>query len=240
MFAACKSDPSPTPECGDSNIKIIAKALYGGDPLVLYQAVDYPQGFKVKFSRADFMIKGLKLSGSSGELAYKDSVFILQFTDTEVEKAKLGNAISFDQCDGNFNELKLGVGLNKDLNAKKPSDFPSSHPLANAFYYWDAWKSYIFMKIEGKYDQDGDGNFEGSFVYHIGTDDLYKLITMPISLNAQTGKSNSLELDIDLKDILAAGGEFIDIPKNPSSHNPGDIAIAHKIYDNLSTAITVK
>jgi hypothetical protein len=44
------------------------------------------------------------------------------------------------------------------------------------------------MKIEGKYDKDGDGNFEGNFAYHIGTD-LYAQYTLAL---ADSGKGDVL------------------------------------------------
>lgn len=239
-FYSCTTTEGPTPVCEESYINVLAKANFGDEPLVLFQNYDYPQGYKIKFSRADFMVKGMKLSGSESNLSYKDSVFVLQFTATDLAKANEGIKLELDKCEGEFNELILGIGLNKEINAKKPSDFPSSDILSNSFYYWDAWKSYIFLKIEGKFDKDGDGIFEGSFVYHIGTDDLYRIINLPIDLKAQPGKSNTLTLNFDLKTILANGGDYIDIPANPSSHNPGDIAIAKKIADNLLVAVSTK
>lgn len=237
-FVSCKKDGDTKPSCDNSLVTISAKARYGADPLVLFQNYDYPQGFKVKFSRADFIIKGMQFSGPSGKLAYPDSVFVLKFESTDVASAENGVQLKFDKCEGNYNSLSLGIGLDSLTNASTPSDFPSSHALANAFYYWDAWKSYIYLKIEGKYDKDGDGNFEGNFVYHIGTDKLYRIINLPVNINAETGKSNSIVLNFDIKTILANGSDFIDIISHPSSHNPGDIQIATKIADNLQPALS--
>lgn len=238
-FQACELCKEPLPQCGESLINVQAKATFGSEPLVLFTDYDYPQGYKLKITRADFMINGLVLEGLSKSLTYNDSVFILQFTEDNLEKAKLGQTIKFDTCGGDFHTLNFNIGVGAETNKKNPSDFPPGHPLANAFYYWDAWKSFIFMKIEGKYDKDGDGNFEGNFAYHIGTD-LFSKYALPVSLHATTGDLNKLELNFDIKRILASETDFIDIPMHPASHNPGDTAVAHKLFDNLAKAVTVK
>lgn len=239
LFYGCKENNSPTPDCSKNPVTIHAKAFYGHEPLVLFKDFDYPQGYKLKITRADFMIHGLELTGNTNTLSFKDSVFVLQFTDDNYNSAAKGQALTFGDCKGDFNAIRLAIGVDKETNTKKPSDFPSGHPLANAFYYWDAWKSFIFMKIEGKYDKDGDGNFEGNFAYHIGTD-LYAQYTLPVVLKASPDKDNSLDLNFDIKRILTSDTEFIDIPTHPASHNPGDTAVANMLYQNLAKAVTVK
>lgn len=236
FMTSCKKD-AVEPSCENSRVCINAKLLYGGQPLALFSDVDYPQGFKIKVTRADFMLSKLKFSGITDALIYKDSAVLVSFTETDPIKAKDGLNIIFDDCKGNFNNLTMGIGVDSLLNSKNPSDFASQDILSNAFYYWDAWKSYIFLKIEGKYDADADGNFEGTFVYHIGTNPLYKVLNLPLSFNAVSGADNTKVVYFDVKKILTNGSDFIDMVKYPTSHNPGDLAIAGKIFDNLPTAI---
>jgi hypothetical protein len=234
LFAGCKKDPIV-----NDLITIRAKATYGGQPLIFFQPIDYPQGFKIKFQTVDIMIKGFNLSNSTNTIRTNDSVFVLHFTNTDETQAKNGILKSFNVNEGNYNNLNFGIGVDSLLNIKSPSDFPASSVLSDPYYYWDAWKSYIFMKIEGSYDADGDGNYEGTFTYHTGKTNLFKIFNLPLSVTAKKGIVNELELSFDLKNILAADGDYIDVVKNPTSHKPADLPILERIFTHLSKSVSV-
>lgn len=221
-------------------ITIKSTATYGGAPLVLYTPVDY-FGMNIKVITADFMISGFTLSGSNKVINTPDTVFMLKFTDSNLTNAgaKEGIVKTFNADEWVYNNLFFGVGVDSSINKKRPEDFNTS-PLNDGYYYWEAWKSYIFLKVEGTFDADGDGNYEGGFAYHIGTSDLFKILSLPVNLNAGVNANNQIHLNFDIKDVLGAGGDFIDMKLTPSSHNPKDVAISQKIYNHLSTAITIK
>ncbi len=223
-------------------ISIRAKATYGGQPLVFFQPVDYPQGFKIKIETVDFMIKGFNLSGAVDNINTNDSVFVIKFSDTNLNAIGATNGIikSFAVNKGSYSLLNFGIGVDSLTNKKNPSNFPSSSILSDSYYYWDAWKSFVFMKVEGSYDADGDGIYEGGFAYHTGTSNLFKLFNLPVNLTAKPGSTNEIVLNFDIRDVLAADNDYIDMKLFPSSHNPKDIAISQKIFAHLSKAVSVK
>ena len=235
LVASCKKDPMV-----NDLISIRSKAIYGGQPLIFFQPVDYPQGFKIKFQRVDIMIKGFNLSDSIHTIKTNDSVFVLHFTNKDETDATNGILTSFKVNEGHYNNLNFGIGVDSLINIHNPSEFPSSSVLSDYFYYWDAWKSYIFMKIEGSYDADGDGIYEGAFTYHTGKTSLFKIFNLPVDINAKKSTINELELSFDVKNILSADGDYIDVIKNPTSHKPTDLPTLEKIFAHLSKSVTLK
>ena len=231
---ACKKDTIV-----NDMLSIRSKATYGGSPLVFFQPLDYPQGFKIKFQTVDIMIKGFNLSDANHIIHSSDSVFVLHFTNNDLATANSGINERFSVNDGNYNNLNFGIGVDSLINIKKPSDFPSSSVLSDSYYYWDAWSSYIFMKIEGSYDADGDGNYEGTFTYHTGKTGLNKVYNLPVNIVAKKAQINEIVLNFDIKNILAADGDYIDLIKNPTSHKPADLPILLKIFKHLDTAVSV-
>lgn len=220
-------------------VTIRAKALYGGSPLVFFQPLDYPQGFKIKFQTVDIMIKGFNLSDSVHSIHTNDSIFLLHFTNNDLTAANNGIVNRFSINDGHYYNLNFSIGVDSLINIKKPADFPSSSVLSDSYYYWDAWSSFIFMKIEGSYDANGDGIYEGTFTYHTGKTGLNKVYNLPVNIVAKKAQINELELDFDIKNILAADGDYIDLVKNPTSHKPADLPILLKIFKHLDKSVSV-
>ncbi|HMG15714.1 MAG TPA: MbnP family protein [Saprospiraceae bacterium] len=235
LIIGCKKDPLV-----NDLISIRAKATYDGQPLVFFQPVEYPQGFKIIVKRVDIMIKGFNLFDSIHTIRTPDSVFVLHFTNKDEADAKNGILTSFQVNEGQYNNLNFGIGVDSLINIRNPSNFPSASVLSDYFYYWDGWKSFIFMKIEGSYDADGDGNYEGTFTYHTGKTSLFKIFNFPVNINAKKGVVNELELSFDIKNILAADGDYIDLVLNPTSHKPTDVPTLEKIYSHLSKSVTLK
>jgi hypothetical protein len=239
IFIQCTKEKNEDPALGRT-VTLNTRVVYDGLDAVILQAYDYPQGYKIKFNRMDFMIKSPALNGSVKKTT-KDSVYIMKFTDVNntLATAQKGIDLQFPNASGNFNSLVFGIGLDAATNAKDPSAFPNSSPLSDFFYYWEAWKSYIFLKVEGTCDPDGDGNFDQFFAYHIGSDDLYRVLTKSVSITDDS-KDQVIKMTIDLKTLMAANGDFINIPLTPSSHSPKDKPLSEKIANNLNAAITIQ
>ncbi len=235
FFFGCTNETSP-----NDLISVRTKATYDGKPLILYNWVDYPQGFKIRFQTVDIMIKGFNLSDATHTIHSTDSVFVLHYINDNENDAKNGIVNRFQVNEGQYNNLNFILGVDSLINLKKPEDFPSNSILSNHYYYWDVWSSFIFMKIEGQYDINGDGNFDGTFTYHTGKNDFYKTFNIPVDIIAQKGSLNEIVLDIDIKNILAADGDFIDVNKNPTSHKQQDLPTLLKIFNHLSKAVTVE
>ncbi len=101
---------------------------------------------------------------------------------------------------GTYKAIKFGIGVNNQLNETNPTSVSTGNVLnENRDMYW-AWLKYVFCKVEGRVDIDGDGNLETDLRYHIGTNDFYRIayVSMPtIQVNAGDTKNFKLNLLID-------------------------------------------
>jgi len=225
---ACKDDEK-------GNLTIHFKALYDGQPLSMFNTKPFTNPEQLQFTHLSFLVSDLALVDQSNTVDL-DDIELVDLSFDDVNDADLGYIIQFKDIDArNYSGIKFGIGVPADLNAKTPSEFPSNHPLSKTGYYWEAWSSYIFTKIEGHIDTLGIGDFTTGFAYHTGTDDLYLPLEAPVPITIEDGKNKVIEIVIDYKEVL----DGINIKANPQNHNPADSIQIAQIVENLSHAITL-
>ena len=143
-----------------------------------------------------------------------------------------------------YNTLALGIGVPADLNRTKPNEYSTSHPLGldNSGEYWEAWDSYIFVKIEGQYDSDNNG-FDAddvAFAYHVGQDEFYKKLSAQFdsAINIKAGESTNIELRLDVEKLfITDNGELLEL----EAHDPSNQSDAMRlIMDNFKTALVYR
>jgi len=206
MAASCGKETAPPVDT--ATIQLSFRATYNGAPLVLNQEYEY-QGSIVRFSKINFYLANLVAANDDGETELSEIQFInLTQTHNTAPDAETGTVMSFSNVPvGTYSKLKFGVGVPADLNKTNPSDYSTTHPLGadNSGEYWEAWDSYIFAKIEGQYDVNGNG-FDGddiSFAYHIGgRSDLYKAIELDNNLILRAGEMTDLIFELDVAQLF--------------------------------------
>jgi len=240
ILSACDKDTATPIET--TTLGFAFTANYGGVPLVINeQEYDYA-GKPIRFSKVSFYMSNVTL----GETEVSDVNYVdLTKTHTDQAAAETGTIMNFPKIPvGEYNSMAFGIGVAPDLNRTKPSDYSTSHPLGadNSGEYWEAWESYIFVKIEGQYDADGDG-FDGedvAFAYHIGQDEMYKSISAtfdsPLLLEENTPTNISFSLDI--KQLLTTGtGELLPL----DTHDPNNqMDVMRMIMNNFPAALIYK
>lgn len=233
FLVACKDDDDPNPETG--SIAIHFKALYDGDPLVTFQTKPFITGQQIDFSTLTAMISDISLYQTGGE-ELLDEIELVDMSFDNLLAAEDGYTVQYTGIPvGSYNGIRFGVGVPADANAMKPADFPSSNPLSNTGYYWEAWDSFIFSKTEGRLDTLGTGPLDLNFALHTGSDDLYRLLEGAIPITIQAAATEELTIFIDYRDLLNG----VDIKSKPQNHNPGDSLQIGKIVTNLQTSITL-
>ena len=243
MAASCGKEP-PLP-IDTAAINLSFRATYAGEMLILNQQnYDY-EGKAVRFSKVNFYLANLAAVNDDGETELSEIQFIdLTLTHNTATDAQKGTVINFSRVPvGSYKFLKFGIGVPADLNKTNPSDYSSSHPLGadNSGEYWEAWNSYIFAKIEGQYDEDGSGNFDGndiSFAYHIGMDRVYKEIELDNIINLNAGETTNLNFELDVRRLLTRpAGSLIPL----EAHDPNNqIEEMFIIRDNFRLALQLK
>jgi hypothetical protein len=224
----------PTPS---SEVDLVFKPNFNNKPFVINQIYDI-NGKKVRFTRLSFLLtetcpKASISSGSCGSNAY---LVDLSNLDDSTKSSKGQTQRISQAIAGNMKVVQLGVGVAKNLNANLPKDFPNTNPLSDAGLYWTDWKSYIFLKIEGLMDKDGDGKFETGITLHTGGDDSFRSIVFDKTFQVGGSTIEIVNFDLNINTLLRG----IDLATVNSTHQTGDKPTMLKIMDNMTDAIILK
>lgn len=238
LFSACGDDK--TPDAGPlTDFKITFKARYDGQPFEKNKNYPY-DNYNIQISRFSTYLSDITLLKGSEEVKLSDIEWI-EFTPDLSPKA-VDVPITFAKVpEGDYTGIRFGYGVRPDLNAKRPNNFPAGHPLAREIEYWLGWKSYIFSKVEGQGDSNGDNIADVFLLYHCGSDAVYRSYTfnLPIRVEQNAG----LEVTFDAKKLFTVGNGVLDlkvIDNQATSNDPKDVKIATVLMDNFDLATTVE
>jgi hypothetical protein len=227
-FFSCKKDGEP--------ITIHLQLLYDGDPMVMQQEYAYPDGKTFIATKVSMYLSDINLEGSVKSLSIADVAFV-NFSESHrtAESASEGYLLYNDKVDfGSIESLQFNVGLTPEQNRTVPADYASGTPLAMPGEYWLAWDSFIFVKIEGRIDLDGDGITEEGVALHLGSDQVMQSFSL-----ANTNGSTALTVAIDISKIFA-NDKIYDIGANPQIHSLSQMPSLLELSENLSHAIFLK
>lgn len=229
LFQSCSKDKE------GGAIEFNFKLLYDGSPLVAGQEYDYPQGFKFFVTKFSMFLSELSLENSTTTYDFSDPIFLdLAAEQFDAETAERGVSVRFDDIPENeYTNLRISLGLPGTLNGTNPSNYTSDSPLANTGEYWAGWESYIFHKLEGKMDPDGDGELDAGIALHIGSDEAYRSRVISKNIRIDGGETTVVEIKIDLKDVLTIEGQAFDLKETPQVHHLGVLPKVLPIMDNL-------
>jgi len=135
-----------------------------------------------------------------------------------------------------FTQIRFGLGLNPILNNSDPATFEFNNPLSiYPGMYWVWASKYIFSKIEGKIDNDQDGDADQAFFYHTGFDKYYQSVSpITINLNSTLGSTEQLNIAIDVMDIFNQPTDSINYQIDGQTHTDDNEALAERFLVNLS------
>ena len=239
LFISCDDDDGTID--GTGNLEINFLATYDDEPLVFNKTYQYVDDQQIQFDVSEFYISDMQMEGPV-QLILAD-IFNLDYSIVSGDpgNAEAGITITFtDIPEGVYSNLEMGIGVSPDLNSQTPSDFPSGHPLRDESNYWQPWSSFIFSKLEGQLDSLGTDNFDLTYVYHSGKDELYSTITKGITVDIESGRTTRMTFTIDHKDLLFRGDEALDIKSKPTAHSAGDLAYPRYILENFDQAIKLE
>jgi hypothetical protein len=210
--------------------------FYDGSPLVMFQEYAYPDGKAFQFTRVSFFISDLRLDTDQGEVVIKEVDFI-NLTQSHSDPASAQEGFLYYTGSvpaSSINRLSFNVGLTPEQNQTVPADYASGHPLARPGEYWLAWDSYIFAKIEGWVDLDGDGQVESGVALHLGSD----AVQQKMAFDLESGTEN-IQLDLELKTTFEQDSIY-DIETTPQIHTLSQLPYALELAQNLGKSFNVK
>ena len=229
LFTSCKDDKE-----GSLTLHFIP--THDGLPLVIFQEENVAGQPPLQFTHLSMLVSDMTIFDSPESVLLKD-VELVDMSFDDADGALEGYTLKVDNVVAKtYQGLSFGIGVPPDLNSRTPADFASSHPLSKTGYYWEAWESFIFMKIEGRIDTVPPLDFETGFAYHTGSDGLYTLLqSNDIEVVIEDGKNTDVYIAVDFPKLL----QGIDISANPQNHNPTDLVQIAEIVNNLQSAITL-
>lgn len=227
VFTACEE---PEPE--NPVLRINFKLAYNGQEMNLYDEVTDSNGDVLKFETLKIYASDFEMDGKN-DLGFPD-VQLINFNSSD------DRFVELELEPGTYSKLDFGIGLTPDLNATDPVAVPDTDPLsATQAMYWTWASKYIFYKIEGRADT-GNGSFDHFFLYHVGTDDLFRHTQeLDINLNLDNGDFRTVDVWIDLANVFEGDGA-ISIRDEPASHTLDHYDIAEKMADKFVDAFVVE
>lgn len=239
LFVSASCEKEGTTPVGTSSLSFSFTTNFDGEPIVMNEKTYDYNGQAIRFSKVNFYLSDLTLGGK--EIADVSFIDLTKTHDSE-EAAETGTLINFSKVPiGDYTSLSFGIGVAADLNRTKPSEYATSHPLGadHSGEYWEAWNSYIFVKIEGQYDADGNG-FDANdvaFAYHIGQDEFYKTLSAEFNSAIVIEKDvpQEVELRLNIKELFTTSdGSLLEL----SAHDPNNqMDVMRMIMDNFTTAL---
>jgi hypothetical protein len=220
-------------------------STYQDEPLVMYDATySYPDGAPVKFQLFNYYVSDVSLireDDPEGPGEHLAEVLLVDFSEILTPAdATAGLTFHFDQLPiGKYTGIRLGLGIAPELNATQPGDYNDpNHPLARNWWSWA--RGYVFTKIEGNADVDGDGVFNTKLTYHVGDNSLYRELTFHREI-VVSERDQNLHFNVDLYDMLNPGNEYLDISQTEfTQDHTNNEAIYGFLWDNLVDAFTLQ
>lgn len=218
---------------GSLTLRFIAQS--DGNPVEMFKTENSVNVHPLQFTHLSMLLSDFKLL-SAGDDQFLKEVDLVDLSFDDLNSATEGFTIQIDQIPAKtYDGITFGIGVPASENAKVPADFPSSNPLSRTGYYWQAWDSYIFMKIEGRIDTNSSGDFETNFAFHTGSNELYSILESQFPVSITEGGNTEISIVFDYARLL----EGVDIASNPQNHNPADSIQIGRIVNNLQNAITL-
>jgi len=228
--------------CGksDNEYTVNIKMEYGGESLVMYDEVTYPDGTRMRITD----VKGYVSSGSFGYKNSEERVFDVKFLElgdahSDAEEAAEGYNWKIKSDFKDLFDFSFKIGISDEDNNTKPADYDSSNDLSRASEYWPNWGSYIYFKVEGNADFNGDGEYGSgeNIVIHLGTESASKWVGLDVESADET-----LPLILDIRKVFEGENGLYDLEAMPTIHATLNDEVKENIEllsDNLSRAFSV-
>ena len=249
-FSCCKDDDIDCcvmPTDGSLELNFTTQTQDGN--MILFQDFDLENGMQLNINKLQFYISDIRLLKGNEEIKIGEVELVTFRTHSNPAVASLGESFGFYEIPPDtYTGVKFGIGVDAELNGNDPTYYAGlegDHVLSSGIDYWSGWESYIFTKIEGFFDRNGNGTAGGGdpeeeITYHTGINELYREKTIEANIDITEGGVFILPLIVDMDKIFNSAAS-IDIPNEPVAHsNPlieENMIITTKIADNLVEAI---
>lgn len=201
--------------CGndeDTSATVNFKLKYGQDDLVMFNNFVADDGTMMRITDVKGFISDFTLIAGNESEVISDVKFIeLGDAHSDEEEAAIGYNWTIESELASVNEVNFNIGVSNEINETVPADYSSSSDLSRTSEYWTNWGSFIFFKVEGNADFDGNGTFDSgeNIVLHLGSESAFKFVDLNKSMS-----DNTIAIELDVEKIF----EGYDLRTMPTIH----------------------
>lgn len=232
IMAACtkKKDDTGAPST-QASLTLHFDQQANGESFSLNKNYTLPNKEVVNFSLVQFYISGIQLLDDGSNVTdLGDNYLLINSNSQNV------NVTKFDPQ--HVHMLQFNVGIDSITNHSDPTTYPASSVLSpqNPNMHWSWNSGYIFMKLEGTVDHDGDGVVDDNFEYHIGLDANLRQVSGMIHKDVYASDKLTVNIKIDYTQFL----DGVDLSTELSAHGMDNPQLSKKIADNVPKAIIIE
>jgi len=240
LFFSCKKDQSSGNEIDNtsskSNFSIHINAHYDGQKFLLNQPYTDVNNHQLKFEQFKFFLGDIRAIKSNGE-----DTLLIDAALFDFDQNNLQTSVYMSVDTGKYLGLKFGIGIREDLNHTDPTKFDSDNILSlskSNDMHWSWNMGYIFIKTDGKADTTA-GNFNRNFIFHIGTDTLYRTKIHDSGFTISEDSITTFKLNFDVSKLFSNASDTINFrTENVVTHTNNNIEMANRFLNLFELAIT--
>jgi len=177
-----------------------------GEELAINEDFTDGNNHLLSISTFQFYISDIELlkNGSRERLSEAQLIDLDTNLSENPDAANFFPSIEFDAEPGVYSGFGFDIGVKADLNRIDPGIYELDEPLSTSPNMYWGWKSmYIFVKIEGEFDSDGDGQKDKPFFFHTGLDELFlELEDFNTSFEILENQKKTMEIGIDVEKVF--------------------------------------
>lgn len=237
-----------------AHVSLYLQPVYNGQTFVTGQTYDL-NGTAISFSTARLYVSQIALHPETGaDVSFEadpvtvpakssdgsdithtvtDRILLFKF-DAGENEFELGEAPA-----GRYTGLKFAAGIEGNDNRIDATQVPAGSPLAkqtdrNNHWSWNS--GYIYLRLDGLVDADGDGTPETTFETHLGSQNFLRTVDLTgADFQLEGGMAQTIHAMFDLHDVLGQL-DFSD-PAQRLCHTMDNMPVANKVASSLSSAV---
>ena len=248
LFVGCDSDVMHDDHTMTS---LRLQPLFDGQQLVAGQTYDH-NGTAINFGTARVYLSEIVLIKEDGtEVPFEGETFAVpaknetneDVTLTVTDRVILAkHDLGHDEWDlgevesGSYKGIRFKVGIDGANNRIDASQVPSTNPLAKQTdknNHWSWANGYIYLRMDGQVDSDGDGTPDTAWETHIGKTTFVKTVELDTDFDLDPD-NNLIHITVDYHKFL----HMVDLsdPTQRLCHTGDNLPVANKVGSMMAGA----
>lgn len=243
FLAGCDADSMNSQE--DVDLSLHLQGMFGSQELIAGQTYDH-NGTDITLTTARVYLSEFVLTSADGQeiIVSADPVtvpakdendndvthtvtdrIVLTKHDLGLEDYHFGTVPA-----GDYTSLSFRIGIVGLDNRVDASQVPATHALAKQTdknNHWNWANGYIYLRLDGEVDTDGDGSVDEVWETHIGKENFSRVVTLSTDFTLDVDTGNELDLIVDYQHFISTLN--LSDPAERLSHTGDNIPVANKV-----------